>query len=147
MRSGENAGVMPRGWPTLPRSADKAQLWAPVSTGGPAFLLGQNFYAVMSLQPRRSATRLHRAYLGDRIRGGGPVHATIPRRRTHAHFSRNPGNPAPPDRASATTPAVRTAGLARDTMRAAQAFQNKVGMTPADGYPGLALLARLRQGA
>ena len=37
--------------------------------------------------------------------------------------------------------------VGRDTMRAAQAFQRKVGMTPADGYPGLALLARLRKGA
>ena len=37
--------------------------------------------------------------------------------------------------------------VGRDTMRAAQAFQKRVGMDPADGYPGLALLARLRQGA
>lgn len=36
------------------------------------------------------------------------------------------------------------AGL--DTLRAAKAFQQKVGMEPADGYPGIRLLARLRQG-
>jgi len=35
----------------------------------------------------------------------------------------------------------------RDTMRAVRAFQKKVGMDPADGYPGIKLLARLRQGA
>jgi peptidoglycan hydrolase-like protein with peptidoglycan-binding domain len=34
-----------------------------------------------------------------------------------------------------------------DTMRAVQAFQHKVGMEPADGYAGLKVLARLRQGA
>ena len=36
--------------------------------------------------------------------------------------------------------------VGRDTMRAIQAYQRKVGMTPTDGYAGLALLARLRQG-
>ena len=35
----------------------------------------------------------------------------------------------------------------RDTMRAIVAFQKKVGMEPADGYAGLKLLARLRQGS
>jgi len=35
------------------------------------------------------------------------------------------------------------AGL--DTVRAAKAYQQKVGMEPADGYPGIKLLARLRQ--
>ena len=33
-----------------------------------------------------------------------------------------------------------------DTIRAILAFQKKVGMEPADGYAGLELLARLRQG-
>jgi peptidoglycan hydrolase-like protein with peptidoglycan-binding domain len=33
-----------------------------------------------------------------------------------------------------------------DTLRAARAFQKKVGMEPADGYAGLKVLARLRQG-
>jgi peptidoglycan hydrolase-like protein with peptidoglycan-binding domain len=37
------------------------------------------------------------------------------------------------------------AGL--DTLRAAKAFQQKVGKEPADGYPGIRLLARLRQGS
>ena len=33
-----------------------------------------------------------------------------------------------------------------ETMLAVQKFQRKVGMEPADGYPGIKLLARLRQG-
>jgi peptidoglycan hydrolase-like protein with peptidoglycan-binding domain len=37
------------------------------------------------------------------------------------------------------------AGL--DTLRAARAYEQKVGLEPADGYPGLRLLARLRQGS
>jgi len=34
----------------------------------------------------------------------------------------------------------------RDTMVAVRDFQRKVGMDPADGYAGLKVLARLRQG-
>ena len=33
-----------------------------------------------------------------------------------------------------------------DTLRAILAFEKKVGMYPADGYAGLKVLARLRQG-
>jgi peptidoglycan hydrolase-like protein with peptidoglycan-binding domain len=32
------------------------------------------------------------------------------------------------------------------TMVAVKAFQQKAGLAPADGYPGLKVLARLRQG-
>ena len=34
-----------------------------------------------------------------------------------------------------------------DTVKAIRAFQKKVGMQPADGYAGLKVLARLRQGS
>ena len=34
-----------------------------------------------------------------------------------------------------------------DTVKAILAFQKKVGMAPADGYAGLKVLARLRQGS
>ena len=33
-----------------------------------------------------------------------------------------------------------------DTMKAVRAFQQKTGISPADGYPGLKVLARARQG-
>ena len=32
-----------------------------------------------------------------------------------------------------------------DTMRAVRTFQQKAGITPADGYPGLKVLARVRK--
>jgi peptidoglycan hydrolase-like protein with peptidoglycan-binding domain len=32
-------------------------------------------------------------------------------------------------------------------MQAVRTYQRKVGMEPADGYPGLKVLARLREGA
>jgi peptidoglycan hydrolase-like protein with peptidoglycan-binding domain len=37
--------------------------------------------------------------------------------------------------------------VGRDTMVAVQAFQRKAGLQPADGYAGLKVLARLRQGS
>ena len=37
--------------------------------------------------------------------------------------------------------------VGRDTQRAVRDFQKKVGLSPADGYAGLKVLARLRQGA
>jgi peptidoglycan hydrolase-like protein with peptidoglycan-binding domain len=37
--------------------------------------------------------------------------------------------------------------VGNDTMKAIKDFQAKVGITPADGYGGLEVLARLRQGS
>jgi peptidoglycan hydrolase-like protein with peptidoglycan-binding domain len=37
--------------------------------------------------------------------------------------------------------------VGNDTMTAIQNFQRKIGMQPADGYAGVTLLARLRQGS
>jgi membrane-bound lytic murein transglycosylase B len=36
--------------------------------------------------------------------------------------------------------------VGNDTMRAVRTFQRKAGMEPADGYAGVKLLVRLRQG-
>ena len=38
-------------------------------------------------------------------------------------------------------------GLRPDTVVAVQNFQRKAGISPADGYPGVGLLARLRKGS
>ena len=46
-----------------------AQLWLPVA-GGPAFLLGPNFYAVRSYNPSMNYA-LAICHLGDRLLGGG----------------------------------------------------------------------------
>jgi lytic murein transglycosylase len=126
------------------RPSDQVRLRVPVE-GGPAFLLGQNFNAVMSYNPAFSYT-LAVVYLADRIRGAGPL------------LQMFPGGERTPTlteiqeiQRRLTALGYDTGGadgrVGRDTMRAAQAFQNKVGITPADGYPGIALLARLRQGA
>lgn len=123
------------------RPGDHAKLWVPVA-GGPAFLIGQNFSAVYSYNPSRSYA-LALCHLGDLIRGDPPFRQQFPggertptlaevkeiQRRLNDHGFKNDVD-------------GRTGS---DTVRAIIAFQKKVGMEP-DGYAGLKLLARLRQG-
>jgi lytic murein transglycosylase len=125
------------------KSDDKLRLRVPVD-GGPAFLTGQNFSAVMSYNPAFSYA-LAVVHLADRIAGGGPFVQQFPggerlptlaevqeiqRRLTALGFD--------------TGGSDGRAGL--DTVRAARAYQQKVGFEPADGYPGIRLLERLREG-
>ena len=120
-----------------------AKLWVPVS-GGPAFLLGPNFDAVKTYNPSMNYT-LAIVHLGDRIVGGGPFVQPFP------------GSERTPTLAEVqeiqkrlTALGYDTAGtdgrVGADTMKAVRAFQQKAGMQPADGYAGVKLLARLRQG-
>ena len=127
----------------FPRPAERARAWQPVA-GGPAFLLTQNFQAVRAYNPADTYA-LAIVHLGDRIRGEGPFVQAFPggertltlaevqevqRRLTAAGFDTD-----------------GTDGrVGRDTMQAVRAFQRKAGITPADGYPGLEVLARLRRG-
>ena len=125
------------------RPDDKVRLAVPVE-GGPAFLVGQNFSAVMSYNPAYSYA-LAVVHLADRIAGAGPFVQGFP------------GGERLPTLAEVQEIQRRLTALGydtqgtdgragRDTLRAAAAFQKRVGMEPADGYPGINLLARLRQG-
>ncbi len=123
------------------RSGDKARLWIPVK-GGPSFLIGRNFTAVYRFNPARSYT-LSIVHLADRIRGDGPF------------VQEFPGGERAPTLAELQELQRRLTALGFDTggtdgrvgnitKRAVAAFQRKVGMK-ADGYPGLKVLALLRQ--
>jgi lytic murein transglycosylase len=126
------------------RAQDKVKLWLPVG-GGPAFLVGQNFRAVYSYNPSLSYT-LSLCHLGDLIRGDPPFHRQFPggervptidevkeiQRRLNERGFKTDGVDG------------RTGS---DTVRAIGAFQKSVGMEPVDGYAGIKVLARLRQGA
>jgi hypothetical protein len=112
--------------------------------GGPAFLLGPNFYAVRSYNPSMNYT-LALVHLGDRCVGGEPF------------VQKFPGSERPPTLAEVQEIQRRLTALGfdsggadgrigNDTMIAVRSFQHKVGMEPADGYAGVKLLARLRQG-
>ena len=126
------------------RPGDQVKLWVPVA-GGPAFLVGQNFRSVYSYNPSTSYT-LALLHLGDLIRGDSPFRQQFPggervptlaevkeiQRRLNEHGFKTDGIDG------------RTGS---DTVKAILAFQKKVGMEPADGYAGLKVLARLRQGS
>ncbi len=137
-------GVVRADGAAFPHPGARARLWVPVP-GGPAFLLGRNFFAVRSYNPSMNYT-LAVVYLGDRCVGGGPF------------VQKFPGGERAPTLAEVqeiqrrlTALGFNTGGtdgrVGNDTMRAVQDFQRKIGMEPADGYAGIKLLARLRQGS
>jgi lytic murein transglycosylase len=140
----QDLGVQRANGGAYARPGDQVKLWQPVE-GGPAFLVGQNFRAVYSYNPSTSYT-LSLLHLGDLIHGDPPFHQQFPggeraptldevkeiQRRLIAHGFKTDGIDG------------RTGS---DTIKAILAFQKKVGMEPADGYAGLKVLARLRQGS
>ena len=139
-----NRGVAPANGKPFPRTSERARLWQPV-TGGPAFLLGQNFNAVRSYNPANTYA-LAIVHLGDRIRGDAPLVQAFPggeRALTLAEVQEI--------QRRLTERGFDTDGtdgrVGRDTMQAVAAFQRKAGLLPADGYPGLKVLARLREGS
>ena len=120
-----------------------AKLWVPVA-GGPAFLLGPNFYAVKTYNPSMNYT-LAIVHLGDRVLGAGPFVQPFP------------GSERAPTLAEVQEMQKRLTAAGFDTggtdgrvgnmtMAAARGFQQKAGLVPADGYLGLKLLAKLRGG-
>ena len=120
-----------------------AKLWVPVA-GGPAFLLGPNFYAIKSYNPSNNYV-LAIVHLGDRVLGGGPFIQPFP------NSERAPTLAEVQEMQKRLTAAgYDTEGVdgrvGNATMAAARNFQQKAGMTPADGYLGLKLLAKLRGG-
>ena len=127
----------------FPRPGEQASLWRPVA-GGPAFLITQNYRAVRSYNPADSYA-LATVHLADRIRGEGPFVQQFPggeRILTLAEVQET--------QRLLTTQGFDTKGMdgriGPETVAAVQAFQRKVGLNPADGYAGLKVLARLRQG-
>jgi lytic murein transglycosylase len=127
----------------FPQPKATARLWVPVP-GGPAFLLGPNFYAVRSYNPSMNYT-LAIVHLGDRVMGGGPLVQPFPgseRALTLAEVQEV--------QQRLTAAGFDTKGtdgrVGNATMLAVQNFQRKAGIAPADGYAGLKVLARLRQG-
>jgi membrane-bound lytic murein transglycosylase B len=135
-------GVVRTDGAAFARPDDHAKLNVPVE-GGPAFLLGQNFSAITSYDPAFSYG-LAVAHLADRVRGDGPFVQPFPgseRLMTLAEVQEL--------QRRLTALGFDTDGsdgrVGRDTQRAVRDFQRKVGISPADGYAGLKVLARLRQ--
>ena len=139
----KQAGVVRADGEAFAHPDEPARLWRPVP-GGPVFLLTRNFFAVKSYNPSNNYT-LAIVHLADRIRGAGP-------------FVRQfPGGERTPTLAEIqeiqrrlTALGFNTGGadgrVGNETMVAVRAFQRKAGLVPADGYAGLKVLAKLRQG-
>jgi hypothetical protein len=126
------------------RPGDQVKLWMPVA-GGPAFLVGQNFRAVYAYNPSTSYT-LALCHLGDLIRGDSPFRQQFP------GGERTPTLEEVKEiQRRLNEQGFKTDGIdgrtGSDTVKAILAYQKKVGMEPADGYAGLKVLARLRQGS
>jgi membrane-bound lytic murein transglycosylase B len=125
----------------FPRPGERAKLWQPVA-GGPVFLLTQNFAAVRSYNPANTYA-LAIVHLGDRIRGDGPFVQPFP------SGERIMTLPEVQETQRRLTAAGYDTGgtdgrVGRDTMLAVRNFQTKAGLSPADGYPGLKVLEKLR---
>jgi membrane-bound lytic murein transglycosylase B len=137
-----SAGVVRADGQAFPQPNASAKLWIPVP-GGPAFLLGPNFYSVRSYNPSMNYA-LAICHLGDRILGAGPFIVPFPgseRALTLAEVQEM--------QTRLTRAGFDTGGtdgrVGNDTMQAIKDYQAKVGL-PADGYGGLEVLARLRRG-
>jgi lytic murein transglycosylase len=139
----QKAGIVRADGQPYPVPGARAKLWMPVA-GGPAFLIGKNFDAVKSYNPSMNYA-LAICHLGDRILGGGPFVQPFP------------GSERAPTLAEVQEIQKRLTALGfntngtdgrvgLETMKAVRDYQRKVGMQPADGYAGVRLLARLRQG-
>ncbi len=135
-------GVRRAGGQLFPRPQERARLWQPVA-GGPVFLLTKNFDAVRSYNPANTYA-LAIVHLGDRIRGDGPFAQSFP---GGERILTLPEVQEIQQRLTAR--GFDTDGtdgrVGNDTMRAVRAFQTKSGLAPADGYPGLKVLAKLRE--
>ncbi|MGM4927952.1 lytic murein transglycosylase [Tardiphaga sp. 619_E2_N8_5] len=137
------AGVTRADGQPFPQPNANAKLWVPVQ-GGPTFLLGQGFYAVRSYNPSMNYA-LAICHLGDRILGAPPFIQPFPgseRALTLAEVQEV--------QTRLTRAGFDTGGtdgrVGNDTMKAVKDYQTKTGLLPADGYGGLKVLARLRQG-
>src|SRR4029453_8975723 len=130
----QRAGVTRADGKAFPHPSASAKLWVPVP-GGPAFLVGQNFYAVRSYNPSMNYS-LAIVHLSDRLRGEGPFVQAFP------------GGERTPTLAEVheiqqrlTKAGFDTGGIdgrvGNDTMLAVRNYQRKVGLEPADGYAGL----------
>jgi membrane-bound lytic murein transglycosylase B len=138
-----SSGVTRADGQPFPQPSASAQMWVPVP-GGPSFLLGPNFYSVRSYNPSMNYA-LAICHLGDRILGAPPFIQPFPgseRALTLAEVQEI--------QVRLTKAGFDTGGtdgrVGNDTMKAIRDYQAKTGLQPADGYGGLQVLARLRQG-
>jgi peptidoglycan lytic transglycosylase B len=138
-----NAGVTRADGKPFAQPNASAHIWAPVQ-GGPQFLLGPNFYSVRSYNPSMNYA-LAICHLGDRILGGPPFIQPFPGSERALTLAEVQEMQVRLSKAGFDTGGT-DGRVGNDTMKAIKDYQTKMGLLPADGYGGLKVLARLRQG-
>jgi membrane-bound lytic murein transglycosylase B len=126
----------------FPRPNDRAHLFLPAGSRGPAFLMLDNFHAIMRYNPAE-AYALAIGHLADRLRGGGAIVQAWPRDErvlTRAerlefqqHLNRHGFDVGQPNGRFG----IKTRAAVRD-------FQARNGMIP-DGFATASILDRLRR--
>ncbi|MDE1974046.1 MAG: lytic murein transglycosylase [Hyphomicrobiales bacterium] len=128
----------------FPQPEAKARLWVPVP-GGPAFLIGPNFLAAKSYNPSTTYA-LALCYLGDLCVGGSPLVQKFPGSEPNSTLAE-----IEEIQRRLTALGFDTGGadgrVGLRTTLAVHDYQRRAGIEPADGYAGVKLLARLRQGS
>lgn len=136
-----DAGFTAASGSALPRQG-KAALYLPAGIRGPTLLITEN-YRVIKKYNSSDAYALAVAHLGDRIAGGGPIRAAWPR--AERRLSMNEMKEVQRHLVKMGLPVGKVDGrigeISRESVRQAQIRFR----LPADGYPDLALLERLRQ--
>lgn len=119
---------------------EMAALLLPAGAGGPAFLVMQNFSALLAYNPA-DAYALAIAHLSDRLRGGGAIQAPWPK--AEPALSREQ-RISLQERLTLRGFDVGIADgiIGPRTVDAIKEFQKSVGLTP-DGFPTVGLLRRL----
>jgi lytic murein transglycosylase len=133
--------VRPGGAPFAADPRVRATLFIPAGARGPAFLLTDNFRALMKYNPAE-AYALAAGHLADRLRGGGPLVAAWPREERvlsraerlelQQHLARHGFDVGEP-----------SGRLGLKTRAAVRDFQARNGLVP-DGFATVAILERLR---
>ena len=125
-----------------PRPSDRATLFAPAGTNGPAFLVLNNFRAILHYNVAKSYA-LAVGHLSDRLRGEGPFVHSWPTDETHLSFDQ---------RMELQRLLVAKGLMTGDpdgvigpaTLEALKTYQ-RANKLPVDGFPSQTLLQMLRK--
>jgi membrane-bound lytic murein transglycosylase B len=136
-------GVRPAHGGNFGNASARARLLLPVGRHGPAFLVTQNFDAILAYN-RSNAYALAVGHLADRIAGGGPFVASWPR--DLKLLSRSDSKELQQLLTARGFDTGGTSGfIGPRTRNAISDYQHRQGLPP-DGYADASLLERLRRG-
>lgn len=140
----QRLGIVRVNGEAFPRASDKASLFAPAGTRGPAFLLLNNFRSILRYNVAKSYA-LAVGHLADRIRGSGPFVHSWPTDETHLSLEqRMEFQQLLIARGLMTGEPDGVIGPA--TLEAVKTYQRSKGLG-VDGFPSLTLLKALQSEA